>query len=427
MVKPLSKAFDFATWTQLVPESEIRRLLRFKVRYYFAGGKPGVLPTRALSNILVELGKYCLQLVEEGFNHKVIDIFNYCPTEGLKDLRETLANLLRERDGLNVNWEDVLITTGSQQAIYTILDVLLNPEDVIIVPRPAYLGFVNTVLKFRAKIVTIPMTEQGIDPEHVKRAIKLSNEKFGKKPDLVYVIPDSDNPSGTTMPLKRREELFEVAHDEGILIVEDSAYREIQFCEERIPPIKSFDVDNSTVAYLRSSSKEAAVFRIGYSVLPSELKKEVIKSKGYIDLNTPVITQMLAKLYYQNYFKEHIEEIREGYKKRCEVMKKTIDEYFPDGKRTDPKGGFFIWWSAYNAKFDSKKFLEEVALKNDIVYVPGTAFYPRIGYAYFPDRESIEVLKPETNGMRLGYSYLSPKDIKEGIKRLGLLLSKALQ
>ena len=426
MVKPLSKAFDFATWTQLVPESEIRRLLRFKVRYYFAGGKPGVLATEALSHTLVEFGKYCLQLIEEGERHKVIDLFNYCPTEGLKELRETLAHLLKERDGLCVDWEDVLITTGSQQAIYAILDVLLNPEDVVLIPRPAYLGFVNTALKFRAKLVTVPMTEHGIDPEHVKRAIRLSVKKFDKKPDLIYVIPDSDNPSGTTMPLKRREELFEVANDEGIVIVEDSAYREIQFCDERIPPIKSFDDDNSIVAYLRSSSKEAAVFRIGYSVLPAELRSEVIKSKGYIDLNTPVITQMLAKLYYQKYFSRHIEEIREGYKERCYVMKRAIDEFFPDGNRTDPKGGFFIWWNASDANFDSKKFLEEVALKNDVVYVPGEAFYPRVGYAYCPDKDTIEVMKPETHGMRLGYSYLCPEDISEGIKRLGLLLAKVL-
>ncbi len=426
MVKPLSKAFDFATWTQLVPESEIRRLLRFKVKYYFAGGKPGVLPTEALSNTLIELGKQCLQLIERGENYKVIDFFNYCPTEGIRELKETLADLLRERDGLDVSWEDIVITTGSQQAIYTILDVLLNPEDLVIVPRPAYLGFVNTAIKFRARLVTVPMTDVGIDPEHVRKAARLSYEKFGKKPDLIYVIPDSDNPSGTTMPLKKREELFEVANDERILIVEDSAYREIQFCDERIPPIKSFDEDNSIVAYLRSSSKEAAVFRIGYSVLPAELKKEVVKSKGYVDLNTPVITLMLAKLYYQRYFKEHIEKVRKGYEQRCQVMKRAIDEYFPDGKRTDPKGGFFIWWNAADASFDSKKFLEEVALKNDLAYVPGSAFFPRFGYAYDPEKNSIEKMLPETHGMRLGYSYLCPRDISEGIKRLGLLLSKAL-
>lgn len=425
MVKPLSKAFDFATWTQLVPESEIRRLLRFKVKYYFAGGKPGVLPTEALSHTLIEFGEHCLQLIERGENHRVIDLFNYCPTEGLRELREILANFLRERDGLDVSWEDIIVTTGSQQAIYAILDVLLNPEDVVIIPRPAYLGFVNAAIKFRARLVTVPMTEAGIDPEHVKRATRLSYEKFGKKPDLIYVIPDSDNPSGTTMPLKKREELFEVANDEGILIVEDSAYREIQFCDERIPPIKSFDEDNSVVAYLRSSSKEAAVFRIGYSVLPSKLKKEVIKSKGYMDLNTPVITQMIAKLYYQRYFKEHIGEVRRGYKQRCEVMKRAIDEYFPDGKRTDPKGGFFIWWNAADSSFDSKRFLEEVALKNNLVYVPGSAFFPRFGYAYDPEKNSIERMMPETHGMRLGYSYLCPKDILEGINKLGLLLSEA--
>ncbi len=425
-MKPLSKAFDFATWTQLIPESEIRRLLRYNVRYYFAGGKPGVLPTRALSHALLELGDYCLKLLEKKEEHKVIDLFNYCPTEGIRELREVLSNHLKLTDGLDVSWEEILVTTGSQQAIYAILDVLLDPGDIVITTRPVYLGFVNAALKLGARLVTVPMTRMGMDPEHVKRAIKLSKEKLGKKPDLIYVIPDSDNPSGTTMPLKRREELFELAANEGILIVEDSAYREIQFRDERIPPIKLFDDENSIVAYLRSSSKEAAVFRIGYSVLPPDLRKEVVKAKGYMDLNTPTITQMLAKHYYEKFFSKHIEEVRLGYKERCEAMKKSIDEFFPEGKRTDPTGGFFIWWNAPDPGFDSKRFLEEVALKNDLTYVPGIAFFPRFGHAYLPDKDSLEPIRPETHGMRLSYSYLSPKEISDGIRRLGLLLSKSL-
>ncbi len=420
---------EFAAWTKLVPESEIRRLLKFRAKYYFAGGKPGVLPIGAFPMILNTLA---LKELEDIFLGKddVIEDYNYGPTDGLPEVKKVMANILRERDSIDLDseegWNNVIITTGSQQAIYLLLDTLLNPDDLVVVPAPAYLGFVNVVTKFRGQVIAVPGDNQGMIPENVSKAIKIAENKLGKKPKLIYVVPDSDNPSGTTMPESRRKALLDVAKDNSIYLLEDAAYREIQFRGKRLMPIRAFD-DGSTVIYMRTTSKEVAVLRVAYSLMPPEIRKEVVKAKGYNDLCTPTIVQKIVKLYYEKYFSQFIDKVRKGYKKRYEAMAKAMNEEFPEGERTDPTGGFFIWWESSNKKFDSKKFLEEVAIPNEILYVPGQAFYPLRGYLYDPERgDLIDASNRPANAMRLSYSYMEPGKIEEGIRKLGSLLKKYL-
>jgi 2-aminoadipate transaminase len=169
---------------------------------------------------------------------------------------------------------------------------LIDPGDVIITPSPAYLGFLVPAVKLGARIITIPTDLDGIIPEDVEHAVEVSKEKFGKVPDIIYVVPDSDNPKGTTLPMKRRQALFDIAEVDDILLVEDSAYAEIQF-KKKIKPIKSLDKENNRVAYLGSSSKEAAVLRVGYSVLPPNVRDQVLKDKGYLDLCTTTLVQRI--------------------------------------------------------------------------------------------------------------------------------------
>jgi len=422
---------ELALWTKLIPESEIRRLLKYKVKYYFAGGKPGVLPLGAFPMILTNLALRELEDIFSGREIDVIEDYNYGPTDGLPDVRKVMAKILRERDSIDLDpeegWKDVTITTGSQQAIHLLLDVLLNPGDLVIVPAPVYLGFVNVVTKFRGEVVAVPGDKEGMIPEYVEKAIDKTVSKLGKKPKLVYVVADSDNPSGTTMPESRRRSLLDVVKDKGIYLVEDAAYREIQFRGERLKPIRAFDEDGSSVIYMRTTSKEVAVLRVGYNLMPPEIREEVVKAKGYNDLCTPTITQKIAKIYYERYFPQFIEKVRAGYRARYEAMAKAIDEEFPDGERTDPTGGFFIWWRASRKDFDSKRFLEEVAIPNDVLYVPGQAFYPLKGYLYDPSiNDLIDAANSPTNALRLSYSYMDPKDIEEGIRVLGKLLREKL-
>ncbi len=424
MANTIGNGYGFATWTNFIEESQIRALLKYKVKYYYAGGKPGIMPTDIFADIMADLS------VKYKENPKLaLDDFNYGPTGGESWFLKTLAKRLCDVRGIPIDceteWDRVSITNGSQQAIYAILDTMIDPGDVIITPSPAYLGFLAPAEKLGGRIITIPTDLDGIIPEDVEKAVEVSKKKFGKCPDIIYVVPDSDNPKGTTLPMKRRQALFDIAEANEILLIEDAAYAEIQF-KKNPKPIKTLDKDNTRVAYLGTSSKEAAVLRVGYSVLPSDVKEQVLKDKGYLDLCTTTLVQRILDEYYKNYIDEAMRVAIPLYKKRYEAMAKAIDESFPAGARTDPTGGFFIWWQSQDKKFNAGEFMERIAIANDIIYVPGAPFYPQAGHRLTKDNKDLRKSLPEPNTMRLGFSYTTPEIISEGIERLGKLLTKEL-
>jgi 2-aminoadipate transaminase len=416
--------YGFATWTSFIEESQIRALLKYDVKYYFAGGKPGIIPTDIFADILAQLSVMYKE------NPKMaLDDLNYGPTGGqpwfLKTLAKRMSKVRKIPIDCEKQWEHVSITNGSQQALYALLDTLIDPGDVIITPSPAYLGFLVPAVKLGARVVVVPTDTKGIIPEFVERAVHLSKIKFGKTPDMLYVVPDSDNPKGTTLPMKRRHALFDICENHNILLLEDSAYAEIQF-RETPKAIKTLDKDNSRVAYLGTSSKEAAVLRVGYSVLPDNVREQVLKDKGYLDLCTSTLVQRILDEYYNKHIDNAMRVSIPQYKARCEAMAKALDASFPAGTRTDPTGGFFIWWQSENPDFNSSKFMQEVAIPNDLLYVPGGPFYPITGHQLTEDGNDLEPSVPEGNTMRLGFSYAPPDIISEGIERLGKLLTKEL-
>jgi len=423
------ECFDFASWTKILPPSEIRALLKYKVKYNFGGGLPGVLPIKALCEILISIAQECMEDYDQGRCNKALLPFQYGPTAGHEFLLRILADRLRVKESINLDkengWQDVIITTGSQQALYAIIDTLIDPGDVILTPRPTYLGFLAPACKMGAEIVTVPTDLEGIIPEYVEKVIPKCKEKFGKDPEILYVVPDSDNPKGTTLPFNRRKALFDIAEQYDLLIIEDQAYREIQFSGEFIKSIKALDKDNTRVAYLRTTSKEAAVLRIGYSVLPKPLKEEVIKDKGYLDLCTPTILQKVMAEYYEKYLDKVLPDCLLEYQKRAAAMVKGVDETFPVGEHTTPTGGFFVWYES-EKNFNSKVFLQEIAIPNDILFVPGAAFYPVKGWTFDEETGSIVESRAKTNTMRLGYSFNTDEEIYTGIQKLGNLLSEEL-
>ena len=424
MANSIGNGYSFATWTTFIAESQIRALLKYKVKYYFAGGKPGIIPTDVFANIMGDLSaKYKKQ------PRLALEDLNYGPTGGESWFLRTLAKRLHDVRDIPIDpqtqWNHVSITNGSQQAIYALLDTMIDPGDVIITPSPAYLGFLSPAEKLGGRVITIPTDLDGIIPEEVEHAVEVSKKKFGKCPDIIYVVPDSDNPKGTTLPMKRRQALFDIAEANDILLIEDSAYAEIQF-KKTPKAIKTLDKDNCRVAYLGTSSKEAAVLRVGYSVLPSDVREQVLKDKGYLDLCTTTLVQRILDEYYKKYIDDAMRASIPQYKIRYEAMAKAIDASFPPGVRTDPTGGFFIWWQSEDKKFDAREFMERVAIPNDLLYVPGTPFYPQNGHRLTKDNKDIRPSLPEHNTMRLGFSYAPPDIIAEGIERLGKLLSKEL-
>ncbi len=409
--------YEFAEWVNRIPESEIRRLLKFSPKYYFAGGKPGILPVNIFHKIMTEI----IAEEEQGKNLN-LDGYNYGITQGNIELRKILAERLKKNDGIPItNENDVTISTGSQQMLYALNDIFINPGDVILVTKPTYLGFLSPAEKLKAEIITLPTDEYGIIPEYIDKAIDLSKKKFGKKPKLLYTIPYADNPAGTTMPESRKKEVVDISFTHnGLLIVEDVAYKEIRFNNKPITSMKHFDKENEKVAYLSTSSKEAVVFRMGYSVLPFEIKEQFVKIKGYYDLNTPEFTQKVLSRYYKSYIDQVLPDIRKGYQERGEAITKAIDEYMPFGSYTKPKGGFFIWFEMNDKTFDSMKKIGEMVEKG-VSYVPGKPFYPMNGYEITTDNKLIHLNVP-TNTFRLGYSLMNPESIHAGIKLLGQLL-----
>ncbi|MFX1245903.1 MAG: PLP-dependent aminotransferase family protein [Promethearchaeota archaeon] len=409
---------NLAEWTEFVPESEIRRLLLINTKYYFGGGKPGSLPIEAFRKILYQIAD---ELDIDG-----IDTLNYGPTSGISSLKETLGRRMKEKDGIILpnGSENILISTGSQQMLYGILDVILRPKDVVIMSRPSYLGFVVPVTKLGGDVLTVPTDMDGLIPEHVEKAIEISQRELNRTPKAIYVVSDSDNPKGTTLTEKRRKKLFELVTQHEILLIEDSAYREIQFSKIP-PPIKQYDTENKWVAYLRTSSKEAAVLRLGYSVLPDEVMGPMIKDKGYLDLCTPTLNQKILNIYYSKYIDQVLGDNLIVYKERRDMMQKMIDEHFPSqGQRTNPTGGFFFWFQMEHEDFDSSKFLEDVAIPNDVMYVPGQAFYPIKGYSISSADSELHGNRIKTNGMRISFSFTKPQEIAQGMEILGKLLQK---
>ncbi|MGY5854661.1 MAG: PLP-dependent aminotransferase family protein [Candidatus Thorarchaeota archaeon] len=416
--------YAFATWTGFIEESQIRALLKYNVKYYFAGGKPGIMPTDIFAQIMAELSDKYKQ-----DSKMALDDLNYGPTGGQPWFLKTLAKRLNEVRDIPIDcendWECVTVTSGSQQALYALLDTIIDPGDVIITPSPAYLGFIAPAVKLGARLIIVPTDLDGIIPEYVEKAIHLSKMKFGKNPDILYVVPDSDNPKGTTIPEKRRRALFDICENHDVLLIEDSAYAEVQF-KKNPKPIKVFDKDNTRVAYLGTTSKEAAVLRVGYSVLPINVREQVLKAKGYLDLCTSVLMQRILDEYYQKHIDDALKRCIPLYQQRYEAMAKAMDESFPAGERTHPTGGFFVWWKSDDPKFHSGKFMESVAIPNDLLFVPGGPFYPQIGYKLANGGNDLSPSAPEHNAVRLGFSYAVPEIITEGITLMGKLLTKEL-
>lgn len=415
----------FANWTYEIPESEIRRLLKFQGKYYFAGGKPGSLPVKAFTEIMRNLANEQDKKWDSGDvgqQFEVLEDYNYGETGGKGYLQKVLANRFKSVEGFDVEPSDVTITSGSQQAIYALLDVILNPCDIIIAPRPAYLGFLGPAAKLNAKILTVPTDFDGIIPELLEDCIEKCIQIFHRVPKLIYLVAYSDNPKGTTIPEKRKAAIYDIAEKYNCLIVDDEAYKYIQFKDgkNKINPMIKYDKERNRVAYLSTTSKEAAVFRLGYSIFPKPLQEQILKAKGYLDLCTSTIVQRIAAEYYKSYIDEALKQTLKDYTVRRDAMIKGIEENFPPGTFTRPTGGFFVWWESEKTDFDSASFMQKYVMKDGIIYVPGAAFYPIRGHAYEDGKIVDNII--QSNGMRLGFSFKNEEIIAEGMEKLGKIL-----
>lgn len=389
----------FAERARFVTSSETREILKVTERpevISFAGGLPApelfpVDPLKdACSAVLNEEGAAALQ---------------YSTTEGYIPLREAICQRMKMA-GIDSSLENVLITSGSQQAIDLTGRLFINEGDTIICESPTYLAAINVFKSYKAQFIEVAMDDDGMLMEELeKRLQEHPNAKF------IYTIPDFQNPTGRTLKLERRKRMIELANQYDVLIVEDNPYGAVRFAGKELPPVKHYDTEGRVI-YLSTFSKIFTPgLRLGWICAHPFFIDKYVAFKQTADLHTDSFAQRITAKYMELYdIEEHIHKIKAVYKERCTAMLSCIEEFFPNNiSYSKPEGGLFIWVELPEG-IDSAHIFTE-CLKNNVACVPGTPFFPN---------------GTQTNTLRLNYSNMPKEKIIEGMKRMGEVLHREL-
>lgn len=358
----------------------------------FAGGLPNPIsfPQEALlesaQRIVKKYGSKC---------------FQYSITAGLPELRQYVADRYNKKFGLNLTSDNVLITTGSQQALDLIGKVFINQADGVVLEKPSYLGAIQAFSQYQPKFYQVELTKKGMDVEQLKTVLK-NNIKF------IYAIPDFQNPTGLSYDAETRKEICETLKDKNIVLIEDDPYGDLRFEGIRLPYIGIGKLKNSILLGTFSKTVTPGM-RIGFIISENtEILKNLSLAKEASDLHSNVYTQYLICDYLANNdIEEHISKIKALYKQQSAAMLDAMSKYFPkELQYTIPQGGMFLWVTLPEGISAMKMFPQ--ALEQKVVYVPGDPFY---------------VGMKDVNAMRLNYTNADCQTINEGIKRLGKLFS----
>ncbi|MHA5053798.1 aminotransferase-like domain-containing protein [Streptomyces sp. SD15] len=321
----------------------------------------------------------------------------YSTTEGEPVLRAALAGRTTAR-GLATDADDVLVTTGSQQALSLLATALVEPGDTVLVESPCYLAALQAFAFAGARIVAVPGDEEGIDPDALDELVAR------ERPKLLYTVPTFQNPTGRTLPGERRAAVARVAALRGLWIVEDDPYGELRFSGERVPWIASYDGAGDRTVLLGSFSKVMAPgMRLGWLRAPAALRRACAVAKQAADLHTPTVNQLAAARYLADRdLDAHVARVAGVYRERRDAMLAGIGDALPVGSTwTRPEGGMFLW-ARLPEPYDTTALLRGV-VEQGVAYVPGAPFY-----AGTPD--------PAT--LRLCFVTQTPEEIGEGLRRL---------
>jgi len=322
----------------------------------------------------------------------------YSTTEGEPALRTALAARTSAR-GLATDADDILVTTGSQQALSLLATALLEPGDTVLVESPCYLAALQAFGFAGARIVAVPGDAEGLDPAALEELV------VRERPKLLYTVPTFQNPTGRTLPAERRAAVASVAARRGLWIVEDDPYGELRFEGERVPWIASHEEARDRVVLLGSFSKVMAPgLRLGWLRAPGALRRACAVAKQAADLHTPTVNQLAAARYLADRdLDAHVGRVAGVYRERRDAMLAGLRQALPEGSDwTRPHGGMFLW-ARLPQSYDTTALLPRV-VRHDVAYVPGAPFY-----AGEPDRSTL----------RLCFVTQTPEEIGEGLRRLG--------
>jgi DNA-binding transcriptional MocR family regulator len=385
----------YAARTAGMSASEVRALFAVASRpevVSLAGGMPFVqaIPTQDV-----------LDVVAETFAEHGSDPLQYGGGQGHLALRERLVALMAE-EGVVADPDEVVVTTGAQQALDLIGKIFIDRGDRIVVEAPAYVGALTAFAAYEPSFLPIDLDDEGMVVEQLEEALV-----HGERPKFVYTVPNFGNPAGVTMSLPRRERLVALCREAGVPIIEDNPYGMLRFEGDPLPTLRSLDPQN--VLYLGTVSKVFSPgMRVGWALAEPSAIQRLILAKEAADLCGSSFNMLVTARYLSgDRWRINLGGMVDRYRLRRDVMLEALREHFPaDARWTHPAGGFFVWVTL-PGWVDAQAMLA-AAVERFVAYVPGTAFYT--------DGRG-------RNQMRLAFCYPPEDRIGEGVARLGALLT----
>jgi len=393
----------FAHRAAMMKPSEIRSLFAVASRpdiVSLAGGMPNLsaFPMEMMASVVQKL------ILENGQ-----EALQYGSGQGHPKLREQICDVMA-LEGIRAHPDDVIVTTGSQQALDLVSRIFIDPGDVVLVEAPSYVGALGTFHQYEAKVVHVAVDDNGLIPIALREAI-VATRATGRKIKFLYLIPNYQNPSGVLLSAERRTEILEICREESIFVIEDNPYGLLGFDGPSPNAMRAEDSEN--VIYLGTFSKTIAPgFRVGWALVPQALKEKLVIASESSILCPSNFAQLAISSYLSDQpWRDQIASFTHLYKARRDAMLETLEETFPAGATwTKPGGGFYVWVTL-PPEIDTKALMPK-AIVSKVAYVPGTAFYAD-GFGSW--------------SLRLSYCFPSPERIRDGVRSLAGVIKTEMQ
>jgi 2-aminoadipate transaminase len=338
------------------------------------------------------------------------EALQYGPTEGFEETKDCICEVMAA-EGMLPDPEDLIVTTGGQQAIDLVTKTLVDPGDVVICEAPTYPGAVPVFCSYQADVRQVEMDGDGMRIDLLEELLDELRAE-GRRPKFIYTVPTFQNPGGVTLSLERRARLVELARLHELLVVEDNPYGLLRYEGEALPPLYQLD-GGDFVIYLGTFSKILSPgIRLGWAVAPPPVLEKIVLGKGATDLCTSSLTQFFVRQYFaEGGWKDYVADLVDLYRGRRDTMLEALAEHFPaEATWSEPDGGLFIW-ATLPSYIDTEDLLAK-ALRSNVAFVPGRA-------AYVDDRGK--------NSMRLNFSGVNDAEIREGIARIGRVIREQVE
>jgi 2-aminoadipate transaminase len=386
----------FAARTQVMRSSAMRDLMAITARpevISLAGGLPDTssFPPESFAAQMTKIAQ-----------ESSAEALQYGPTEGFERTKRCIGEVMAA-EGMRPDLDDIIVTTGGQQAIDLIAKTLIDPGDPVICEAPTYPGAVPVFCSYEAATHHVAMDEDGMRIDDLEDLLdRLAAD--GRRPKFIYTVPSFQNPAGVTMSAERRRRLVEIAREREVLVVEDNPYGLLRYEGEALPPLYQLD-GGDYVLYLGTFSKILSPgIRLGWCVAPPPVMEKIVLGKQAADLCTSTLTQyFVAEYFAEGRWREYVADLTSIYRERRDAMLDALERHFPPQcEWSRPEGGLFLW-ATLPGYIDTSDLLAR-ALRDNVAFVPGAA-------AYVDARDS--------SSMRLNFSASQPEEIREGIRRIG--------